>query len=459
MLLVVGGSASGKSRSTAEAVRDRLPDHRLLRVQAGRLAELVEAPLAEVAPALVWLDDVQLFAHQAFRGTLKRLLDAGAVVVGTIRRAELDVLDVPGDLRDRTGDALSDQTFVKRVNWRTTWSADELGRLKDHVHSQALIAAAAAGTPPGAYCVGGPALVRRLKNAQEDEDHPGRYWLVRTVLDWHRAGMRRLMPTAEAMRLAMARAYPTGGAKPHDLDDALTEALRGEFTGPPAGRPPALLIMDSQGQSVGAHDYVLDYEQQHSDFDVPGVVWDCAIAHASDDERFAISMAASYAHQADKAMAAITPLAEAGDLAAMYLGWQLLLRNGDPVAARKWYKRAAKAGHTNSMTIVGELLWDSDPVAARKWYEGAAKAGDTTAMNNLGVLLKDSDPVAARKWYKRAAKTGDVRAMNNLGLLLKDSYPVAARKWYKRAAKTGHTDAMNNLGVLLKDSNPVAARK
>ena len=155
MLLVVGGSAAGKSRSTAEALRARLPTVGCSECKRSRLAEPTGAPLTEVAPGVVWLDDVQLYAHQAFPDTLKRLLNSEAMVVGTIRRAEMDVLTATGDLRNPTGDALSDEARVERVDWRTTWSSEELDRLGEHVQSPALLAAATAGTPPGAYSVAG----------------------------------------------------------------------------------------------------------------------------------------------------------------------------------------------------------------------------------------------------------------------------------------------------------------
>jgi TPR repeat protein len=35
-------------------------------------------------------------------------------------------------------------------------------------------------------------------------------------------------------------------------------------------------------------------------------------------------------------------------------------------------------------------------------------------MNNLGALLHDQDPTAARKWYERAAAAGHADAMSNL---------------------------------------------
>ena len=59
MLLVTGYSGSGKSRSAAYAVRQAYPAHRLLRPLEDQLAALVELPLADLAPAVVWLDDVR----------------------------------------------------------------------------------------------------------------------------------------------------------------------------------------------------------------------------------------------------------------------------------------------------------------------------------------------------------------------------------------------------------------
>ncbi len=61
MLLVVGGSAAGKSRSAAEAIRALLSDHRLLCPRQTSLGRLTELHIADLSPALVWLDDVERF--------------------------------------------------------------------------------------------------------------------------------------------------------------------------------------------------------------------------------------------------------------------------------------------------------------------------------------------------------------------------------------------------------------
>lgn len=454
MLLVVGGSASGKSRSAAEAARELLAGHRLVRPQAGRLHELAEAPLGDLVPALVWLDDLQAYAHEAFGASLQRLLGAGLPVVGTIRRAELAVLDAPGDLRDPTGEALADPRLVRRVNWRTAWSAEELARLRDRTASADLLAAADGGTPPGAYCVAGPALLRRLQRARDDEDHPARYWFVRTVLDWHRTGTKRAMPVAEAARLAAQRAFPHGPADPAHLDAALAEALRPEFTVPPSSPPPALLTRSDTGLRV--HDYVLDDDQRRAPAAVTDDVWTCAIAHASEDDLAGITMAAFAAGRRDRAAAAAQPLADAGYAGAMFNLGIVAWHDDDLASARAWWERAAAGGMPSAMVNLGMMVREEDPGAARAWYEQAAASGNDTAMTNLGALLRDGDPDAARTWFRRAAELGNPNAMVGLGALDVDADPDAARAWFRRAADAGSPAGMYNLALLLGDEDPAS---
>ena len=95
------------------------------------LTAVCDLALGELGPAVVWLDDVQQFAHQALRDTLQRLLQAGLVVIGTIRRAELDLLAPAGDVRNPAGEALTDAKLVERVNWRLEWTPEERARLAE----------------------------------------------------------------------------------------------------------------------------------------------------------------------------------------------------------------------------------------------------------------------------------------------------------------------------------------
>jgi len=89
MLLVVGGSAGGKSRSAAEAARLHLPGHRLLCPRQTALGRMRELPVADFGPALAWLDDAERYDEKAFRDSIEWLLRSGVVVVATIRRTEL----------------------------------------------------------------------------------------------------------------------------------------------------------------------------------------------------------------------------------------------------------------------------------------------------------------------------------------------------------------------------------
>src|SRR5439155_12671664 len=126
---------------------------------------------------------------------------AGVVVIGTVRRAQLEELTPTGDLRNPNGEALNDGRLVRRVDWELAWSETERAAVAAVVHHPPLLEAVKAGTPVGAFCVAGPELVKRLKDARANEERPYRYWLPRTVVDWYRTGIGRPLPVAEAKRL------------------------------------------------------------------------------------------------------------------------------------------------------------------------------------------------------------------------------------------------------------------
>ena len=457
MLLVVGGSAAGKSRSMAEVVRDLLPQHRLIRPRSEMLAAVCDLGLAELGPAVVWLDDVQQYAPQALRETLKRLLQAGLVVIGTIRRAELDLLAPPGDVRNPAGEALTDGKLVHAVNWRLGWTLVEQARLAERVSYPSLLEAVAKGTSPGAYVVAGPLLVRRLNDAQVDEEHPCNYALVRTVLDWYRTGIAQPIPIDEAVALLPTTTHSDLTSEQDEINDALEWATTAVIG---AGRRTRQsLISRDNTRALLINDYLIDHDQRHPTGAVPGPVWRAALKCSTYDSWASIATAAYQANEHAIAVEALGPLADAGNTNAM-VNLGVLLSDSDAEAARRWYEQAVAAGNTQAMVNLGVLLSDSDAEAARRWYEQAAAAGNTQAMNSLGFLFKDSDPEAARRWYEQAAAAGNTQAMNSLGFLFKDSDPEAARRWCEQAAAGGNIDAMLNLSrLLLEDSDAAAARR
>ncbi|MGO9961459.1 MAG: tetratricopeptide repeat protein, partial [Solirubrobacteraceae bacterium] len=472
MLLVVGGSAAGKSRSTAEAVRELLPQHRFIRPRPEKLAEVCNLPLGDLGPAVVWLDDVQQHADQALRDTLKRLLGAGLVVIGTIRRAELEVLARPGEVRNPAGQALTDEKLVHRINWRIEWSEEEQARLAEHVTDADLLEAVTrGGTSLGAYVVAGPLLVRRLDDARADEDHPWRYALVRTVLDWYRTGTAQPISSDVALRL-LGTSLGDGTPEQDEIEDALAWAATAVI-GEGRKTRRSLIIRISSGsayrdrRTIDAHiranaeallvnDYLIDHEQRRPFGAIRDPVWRAALELSTDDSRLNIATVAYYEHEHIIALDALGPLAAAGNINAMNnLG--LLLKDSDPDSARRWWEQAAAGGHLDAMVNLGLLLEEISPDATYRWWEKAAAAGHVGAMFHLGVLLEDDDRAAALDWLERAAAAGHADAMFGLWILLKASAPDTARDWLEQAAAARQARAMFDLGVLIQDSDPAAA--
>jgi TPR repeat protein len=455
MLLLVGDSGSGKSRSAAQAAGDVFPAHRLLRPVEHQLPELPELPLADLGLALVWLDDIEKYAaHAALRAILKRLLDAGVGIIGTVRRKELQALTVTGEIRNPAGEALTDQRLVHRLDWKRDWSQPERDRTAQHVTNLLARQAVAAGIPLGVWAVAGPQLVHQLDDARGNEDNPCQFALVRAVLDWYRTGLT--IPIPQPVAIDLLNAYLDQRASDEDITDAISWCTHPIDVG--GRRARYSLLMFQHDQSLVINDYVQDHDRRHDPPPVPDPTWSAALANAPDDDSiFGVGIAAYEAGRVATAQIAMRTLANAGHTGAMYnLG--LLLKEQEPAAARHWYERAANAGHTGAMNNLGLLLKEQDPAKARDWWERAATAGDTDAMYNLGLLLEEQEPAAARHWYERAATAGHTDAMNNLGVLLEEQEPAAARHWYERAATAGHTGAMYNLGLLLKEQEPAAAR-
>ena len=245
MLLVVGHSAGGKSRSAAEAARLYLPGHRLLCPRQMR-REDARAPGGDFGPALAWLDDAERYDERTFRDSVQWLLRSGVVVVATIRRTELENRMPKGDLRNPLGEALTDSELVVTVPWPVIWKDQERARVSEHVHYPALLDWVAAGRSPSAWVVAGPALENRLRYAEEDDGRPARYAVVRTVLDWYRTGIAQPMPTAVVPGLL--HAYLPYQATPAEIEEAVQWGLE-SVTGTARLEPVAACQDDGRGRN------------------------------------------------------------------------------------------------------------------------------------------------------------------------------------------------------------------
>jgi TPR repeat protein len=456
MLLVVGASGAGKSRSAAEATRSLLPRHRLLLPEPGQLRTVLELPAVKSEDCVVWLDDVQRYAHAALAQTLERLLTAEVVVVGTIRRAELDRLKPTGDIRDPAGEALTNERLVWAEDWPLEWTAEDLRGLRPRIGYQPLLRAVEEGFSLGVYCVAGPLLTEKLKAGEHDDEHPHYAALMHTVLDWYRTGIGQPIPLSDARELMGLVADGDEGLDDEDFEGAVDWATT-PVLGSGRKTRQALLQLNAGAKTLALHDFVRDEDDRRGARLIPQSTWAAALDRASDEGALAIASTAYDLDEHEVAELAVRRLADAGNAVGM-LNLGVLLRSSDPEEARRWWERAA-AKDARSLRDIGFALKDTYPDEARAWYERAAEVGDAAAMNDLAILLEDTEPGTAVSWWKRAAAAGSLDAMANLGGRLAVSDPDAAATWYRSAAEAGHTGAMNNLGVLLSTTDPDAARE
>ncbi len=86
----------------------------------------------------------------------------------------------------------------------------------------------------------------------------------------------------------------------------------------------------------------------------------------------------------------------------------------------------------NALVALGRMLAREDPVAARRYYEKAAAHGDRRAMVNLGDMLRSRHPSEARQWYERAASAGSTYALRQLARTYELSWSTSGRPYWSR---------------------------
>ena len=132
----------------------------------------------------------------------------------------------------------------------------------------------------------------------------------------------------------------------------------------------------------------------------------------------------------------------------------------DRRAARRWYAKAARAGHVIATVNLAMSYESGVPGGARsstrtaELYRTAAKRGDACAQCNLGVMYLDGDGVKpdgreGLRWMRAAAMQGDPKAQYNLGRAYFEAGGTAntkqAIKWLTKASRNAHTRAASLL--------------
>jgi TPR repeat protein len=469
MVLVVGPSKAGKTRTCYEALRSGWPDARLLTPQPGAFEQLLSHPRLQTSTdtLVVWLDDLERYLTQArplTPSSCARLTSrpGATIVVATMRAEARDRLAATdtGDLTRDTRLLLEQAHTIELLP--TSDSADEQAAAATAYPDRDLRSGLAA------VLAGAPELLRGYDAARHND--PLMHAVIGVVIDWARVGRPDPIPEPLLKTLAADRLWDT---RP-DLetnDEAAQTAVRAARTPPESAGLVAALATHPLADRVRGYrpfDYLVaaDDGQRSPPRPVPDTLWLVALEDADKDTAFAVGVAAYTRGNIERALDAYKKAAAAGHAGAMFSVGVLFAHHLNPPdlpAARRWYEQAAAAGDTEAMYNLGYLIGDQlhapGAPAARRWWEQAAAAGHTNAMYSLGIVLSDllqpPDLAAARRWYEQAAAAGHVEAMNNLGILLARRLNppdlAAARRWYEQAAAAGHVEAMIGLGVLLME--------
>ena len=403
LVLLVGGSSVGKTRSAAEAVKEVLPEWWLVHpAWSAEVATLADAPPART---VVWLDQLERYLdgeHGLTGAVVRALLGAPhpVVIIGTLWPDWYTVyatVPSPGgaDPHARERDVLG-LAAVVRIG--PVFSAAEQGRARAAAarDPRLRIALEAAGYGLTQTLAAAPQLVARWEDARTAS--PYGWAVLNAALDAARLGARA--PLSADFLQAAAPGYCTSQQQAEAPGNWFEEALAyatGKLHGAVAALSPAGAAM---GRVAGYT--VADYLVQHASRErryarVPVSSWDAVLSYIgepADTARLAASARNRLLY--GYAIPLYRHAAEAGDWFAAGQLADLLAERGDLDEAEQILRARVQAGDEHGTYPLAGLLakrGDLDGLRAR------AGEGDHDAAWRLAGLLAergDLDGLRAR---------------------------------------------------------------
>lgn len=263
-MLLSGESTAGKSRAAYEAMPRLLPDHLLIAPATRESVTTIVDAVLENRRCVVWLDDIERFLGTPglTAPTVTRVLASGAILLGTIRTAELDRFRARRE---------SELDTSQRDSWRTArevlqlaveipvprrWSTRELAGARAQTADRRIQSALTLTDKFGLaeLLADGPELVRDWRDAWRPGGHPRGAALVTAAVDCRWAALHDPVPFDLLTQLAGHYLAARGGAalRPAPLDQALTWATE------PARGASSLLLPTGQQDHYQAFDYLID---------------------------------------------------------------------------------------------------------------------------------------------------------------------------------------------------------
>lgn len=452
-VLLVGDPTSGKSRTAFEAAKSKFPDKFVFRPEDGlEFAECVA--FSKSREKVIWLDELDRFLSPPFisTGSLDEALRSGAVLIGTMRADQLDLLS-PRQGRIHSQESKALVKAARAVTARAhilymdrQWSPDEVKRAersKDHRMHDASRYASEYGIAE--YLAAGPQLYLEWQSAWSPGLHPRGAALVSAAVDLRRAGIHEPVARETLERLHAVYLDERGGSRlrPESLLDAMHWALE------PLHATSSLLV-PVQDDTYRAYEYLAGaLARDKKSRDLPDQVWASAV------DEFSLEVAHTVGHRAEKAtkyefaLRAYERLAAAGiHDGSFHLGY-IAAKRDDLEEAEFWYRQAISQGSSAARNNLGLVLARSGREdESSYWFLEAAQQGDVYGMRNLGHYLLRYDEKEARGLFLSFMQTAPSVARILMGqLCIQRKEYQEAEEWLRQALDGGDTDAWFFLGV------------
>jgi tetratricopeptide (TPR) repeat protein len=444
VVILVGGSSTGKTRSAFEGINGRLKDWQLVQpVTAGELVRLVDH--GAIAPhTVVWLNETQTYLDgsdgEAAAAAVRRLVAnvAQVLLLGTLWPDYWRVLTrqpAPNgdqdtqDTRDQHRQARQLLEAAVRIDVPEEFRADELQAAREQAERDPRLAAALAASDGRGMVTqvlaAAPDLVDRWQNAPV---YGGA--VITAAVDACRLGQGGILPPGLLRQAAVA--YLTGSQRataPADWFDTAVAYAAEEVKG-------AIAPLTPTGHAMGQIDgyQLADYLQQHGRQVrrkelVPDVLWQALVAHTRDGDD-------------------LDRLADAAYRRARY-----------GFAQDLWRLAQARGNHSGARTLA-ELLEGVGRAA-----DAADVLVDAVAAGNDGVFFYATDLLTRLgraddvvRVVRQATESGDsVAAWWTAEELAKAGRGDASEDVLRHAIAAGNADARLPLARLLRDDGQVGA--